>query len=258
VQEPAEQNSALNGSFLLEEILARLDTPPAQTAVVGVCEDGLPVLVDLSDPAPGSILVVSDDEVLRRRLLRTLLHSAALLNSPRNVQFILLTTRPQEWHQWMDGQEITRQCLGIEALPGSRDEPEEMGSPDRWLLKAAGWADQRRSGGLNGPAVLLLVDDLEAAARLEYDARVNFDWLVKEGPAVRIWPVVCLRASAAKEMTRWVRLFKTRLLGPAEDGGTLGQLSGNPDLSLDAAQFAVRVQETWLKFRIPVLPGETR
>lgn len=227
-----------------------------QTALLGVCEDGLPLLFDLSDDVPGALLVASDDEILRHRLLRTLLQSASALNSPRNVQVILLSSRPAEWRRWLDGQDVNRHCLGIEALPGAEDEPDGAGSPERWLVKLAGWADQRRSGAISGPAVLLIVDDLEAAAKMEYDARVNFDWLIKEGPAVRIWPVVALRTAASREMTRWVRLFKTRLLGPAEDSALFGQLASDQEIHVDPTQFAVRIHNTWLKFRLPILPDE--
>jgi hypothetical protein len=57
-------------------------------------------------------------------------------------------------------------------------------------------------------------------------------------------------------MTRWVRLFKTRLLGPAEDPALFTQVAADEDLSVASTQFAVQVQSTWLKFRLPVLADE--
>jgi hypothetical protein len=251
-----EKDPRSQSAPFLEDVLGRLAVPPAQTAILGVCDDGLPVLLDLNDPAPGAILVVSDDDLLRLRLFHTLLQTTALLNSPRSVQFLILSARPEEWQNWMAGREISRHCLGVERLPDHGQETNVDGSPERWLVKLAGWADQRRSGVVTGPAVILLVDDLNAATALEYDARVNFDWLVKEGPAVRIWPVVGLRTASAKELTRWVRLFKTRLLGPADDSAVFTQLSGDSQAAVGPAQFAVHVAERWLKFRVPLLPEE--
>ena len=241
----------------LEEVLDRLANPPSQTALLGVCDDQLPVLIDLNDPAPGAILVISDDDALRTRLLRTLVQTSAALNSPRSVQFIVFSANPEEWQNWIESQEIMRHCLSVERLPVIGADPATEGSPERWLLKLSGWADQRRSGGISGPAVILVVDDLQSATAMEYDARVNFDWLVKEGPAVRIWPIVGLKTSRAKEFTRWVRLFKTRLLGPAEDSAVIQQLSADNEIEVEPTQFAVRVQENWLKFRVPILPNET-
>jgi hypothetical protein len=240
----------------LEEVLDRLANPPAKTALLGICDDQLPVLIDLNDPAPGALLAVSDDDLLRQRLLRTLVQTSAALNSPRSVQFIIFSANPAEWQEWVESQEIMRHCLSIERLTPAGEEAPLAGSPERWLLKLSSWADQRRSGGTSGPAVVLIVDDLQAAAAMEYDARVNFDWLLKEGPAVSIWPVAGLRAARAKEMTRWVRLFKTRILGPAEDAGVLKQFSAGAEVQVEPAQFAVRVQDSWLKFRLPILPSE--
>jgi|GEM_PF-730751 len=237
----------------LADLLERMANLPAQTAILGVCDDRLPVLLDLSDPAPGALLVASDDDLLRQRLLRTLLQTAAALNSPRAVQFLVLSSQPAEWRAWLEGIDAARHCLGIDSL--------DEGSPDRWLLKLSNWADQRRTGS-SGPAVILVVDDLAAVPQMEYDARVNFDWLVKEGPGVRIWPVTSLAVEQAPELVRWVRLFKTRILGPAADPSLYRQLASVSEQEsaalVDDTQFAVRIQDNWLKFHLPVQLDEKR
>ncbi len=230
----------------MEGLLAGLVGLPQQTAILGMCDDELPVLLDLSDPGPGALLVASDEREQRLAVLRTLLHTAAALNSPRNVQFLVLSSQPLEWQDWLEGA-TARHCLGVESL--------EDGNCDRWLLKLSTWADQRRTGSINGPAVLLVVDDLSAATQLEYDARVNFDWLVKEGPGVKIWPVAAVAAESLPGLGRWVRLFKSRILGPTLDREVYRQSLqlGDEELAMfdDPTLFAVRIQENWLKFRIP-------
>jgi hypothetical protein len=237
----------------LSTLLERLTNMPAQTAILGVCDDRLPVLLDLSDPAPGALLLASDNEALRTRLLRTLLQTAAALNSPRSVQFLILSSRPDDWRVWLQSVDISRHCLGVDSLEDS--------GPDRWLLKLAGWADQRRTGS-SGPAVILVVDDMSAVPKMEYDARVNFDWLVKEGPPVRIWPVGALAVEQAPDLARWVRLFKTRILGPAVNPTLYRQLAtldeDDSAALVEESQFAVRIENNWLKFRLPLLPGESQ
>jgi hypothetical protein len=231
----------------LDRLLQRLNNLPPQTAILGVCDDELPVLLDLADPAPGALLVACDDRDQRFNLLHTLIQTSAALNSPRSVQFLVLSSQPQEWQNWLGDLEAARHCLAVEGL--------QEGNADRWLLKLSGWADQRRTGTITGPAVLLVVDDLSAATQLEYDARVNFDWLVKEGPAVKIWPVTASSAEALPTLSRWVRLFKSRVFGYAADPSIYSQLvqagDQEPDLFSDESQFAIRIQDSWLKFRIP-------
>ena len=77
---------------------------------------------------------------------------------------------------------------------------------------------------------------------------------------MRIWPVVGMAVERAPELSRWVRLFKTRILGPAQDASLYRQLAALDEQEssnlLQPAQFAVRIQEDWLKFRVPTLPGE--
>jgi hypothetical protein len=244
-KDAAGGRAAINPAF--EALVQRLVGLPPQTAILGLCEDDLPVLLDLADPAPGALLVACDEREQRLEVLRTLVYTAAALNSPRNVQFLVLSSQPQEWQGWLEGLAAARHCLGVESL--------EDGSCDRWLLKLSGWADQRRTGGINGPAVLLIVDDLAAATRLEYDARVNFDWLVKEGPAVKIWPMAAAEAEALPGLGRWVRLFKSRIFGRTIDAQVYRQAAqfSEEDLAMfdQPGQFAVRIQENWLKFRIP-------
>ncbi len=244
----ASARPALNPA--LEGLLQRLVGLPPQTAILGLCEDDLPVLLDLADPTPGALLVACDEREQRLEVLRTLVYTAAALNSPRNVQFLVLSSQPLEWQNWLEGLSAARHCLAVESL--------EEGGCDRWLMKLSTWADQRRTGSANGPAVLLVVDDLSAATRLEYDARVNFDWLVKEGPGVKIWPMAAAEAEALPGLGRWVRLFKSRIFGPTLDPQVYKQAAQLSDEELamfaEAGQFAVRIQENWLKFRLPGQP----
>jgi len=233
---------ALSPAF--EAVLKQLVGVPRETALLGVCEDGLPVLLDLNDPAPGSLLVCADDFDLRMGVLRTLLQSAMALNSPRHVQFLVLSARPQEWQDWLPENE-SRHCLGVEEI-------REEGAA-RWLLKLSTWADQRRTLGKDGPSVLVMIDDLSAATRLEYEARVNFDWLVREGPAVKIWPVASAAAESLPGLGRWARLFQSAILGAALDAEVYRESFqlGEEELALftDAERMAVRIQNQWLKFR---------
>jgi len=231
----------------LNEVLERLRGLPPQTTILGVCDDRLPVLLDLADPAPGALLVASDQREHRQSLLRVLVETSAMLNSPRSVQFLVLSSHPAEWQERLQDMQLARHCLGIENIA--------EGNTERWLVKLAGWADQRRKGASGGPAVLLIVDDLAAMLDLEYDARVNFDWLIKDGPTFKIWPVVAMEAHQTPHLTRWLRLFRSRVLGHAFDESVYRQLAPlNEQESknfLAEDRFAVKVGDTWLKFRVP-------
>ena len=245
-QRPAPTPASRAASPQLADLLSKMNNLPAQTALLGVCDDGLPMLVDLSDAACGALLVLGDEDSRRGEVLHTLVQSAAALNSPRRVQLVILSGDPEPWRERLARGQADRHCLAVEAVQS----PEASA----WLARVAGWADQRRKRGASGPAVLLVIEDMAVLPDLEYDARVNIDWLIKEGPGVGIWPVLGLEARRAAGLQRWVRLFRTRLFGlPADPGAYASFANGEADrLSglLDApGKFAVRPFDEWMSFR---------
>ena len=75
----------------LREMVNKFGPLPPFSAVVGICEDGLPFLFDLSDPTTGSVLINGDDSTGKVRLLKTILGSVSVLNHQDCVQFALIT-----------------------------------------------------------------------------------------------------------------------------------------------------------------------
>ena len=62
-------------------------------------------------------------------------------------------------------------------------------SAEDFILSLASWAHENKT---SRQFVLLLLDDLEAASNLNFDARQNLRWLLLRGPARRVWPVITL------------------------------------------------------------------
>jgi hypothetical protein len=58
---------------------------PLQSAILGQCEDGLPMLLDMSDPTPGAVIAIGDEREEQLELLRTAVSSLAMRSSPRRV-----------------------------------------------------------------------------------------------------------------------------------------------------------------------------
>ena len=45
----------------MERVLGNERIVPAYSLVLGICEDQLPLVLDLTDPSPGSVLIAGDD-----------------------------------------------------------------------------------------------------------------------------------------------------------------------------------------------------
>jgi hypothetical protein len=78
----------------------------------------------------------------------------------------------------------------------AREHPNNVGSlsmyhrsAEDFILSLASWAHGNKS---SQQSVLLLLDDLEAATNLDFDAVQNLRWLLLRGPARRVWPIITL------------------------------------------------------------------
>ena len=79
----------------LSEILDQTGPLPPHSVILGICEDGLPFLFDLTNPAPGSLLIVGDEGSGKSRLVRSVLASAMQLSKPNQLSFSIITkSRP--------------------------------------------------------------------------------------------------------------------------------------------------------------------
>lgn len=219
---------------------------PAQTAILGVCDDSLPVLLDLTDDHPGPILVCGDENCGKTALMQSVLQTAISTNSSYEVKYAVIASNPEEWSSYDHSQAADNHCYSFHGYF-------ENGASET-IVRMAEIAEQRRVGREEGAAIMLMIDDLRFMAKADFDVRNNFEWLLKNGPSCQIWPIVSLSTAAALEMPRLVTNFRTRLIGHMEPGNTsrLSLFGGLAAECLEPGkQFAVRVQEQWLNFWIP-------
>jgi hypothetical protein len=142
-----------------------------------------------------------------------------------------------------------RHCIAIE------NSQEEDGLRNR-IIQMADWTEQRRMGQRSGPPLLLVIDTLTFLPHLAYDIRLNFDWLVKEGPPARVWPIAAISTDLAASLgSRMLRAFRSRILGYAKEPEMfLRQLGLDEALVGDLrrpGQFTVQAGESWLQFHLP-------
>lgn len=223
---------------------------PAQSAVLGVDDNDYPVILDLNDPAPGAVIVIGDERNVLLELLRGVVASAAMRNSPHSLQILIFSVDPQSWKRWISAHGYDRFCLSIEGV-------DDVDLLRDWILRLGDWTEQRRLGQRSGPPVLLVMDTLSFLPRLAYDVRLNFEWMAKEGPPAQIWPVAAISTELAQLLNsrRMLRAFQTRILGYAGDPSFYVQLAGLSEQEaaefIRPGRFAVRLSDAWLEFGLP-------
>jgi len=225
----------------LSEVLTELGPMPPEALFLGVASDGLPVLLNLHDPIPGPLLITGDAGTGKTGLLQIISRAAGKMHQPQELQFGVLTSHPDEWSAFED----IPNNVGIF--------PFYHRSAEDFILSLASWAHENKT---SRQSVLLLLDDLEAASNLNFDARQNLRWLLLRGPARRVWPIITLTPHRMENIGPWLEAFHTRIFGTMQNSQHINQL-GAESAELDSlnggSQFTLREGDHWLRFWIPTI-----
>jgi len=223
----------------LNTALADFGPMPPEALFLGVASDGLPVLLNLHEPLPGPILVAADPGAGKTALLQTVALAAGQMHQSDDVQFGVLTNHPDEW----SGMQEIPNNVGIFPLYNQ--------SSEDFILSLASWAHGNKT---SRQSVLLLLDDLEAALNLDFDARQNLRWLLLRGPARRVWPIITLNPNRMENILPWLDAFRTRVFGTIQDQKQIRQLDAvSAELgSLNSgSHFTLQEGDHWLRFWLP-------
>jgi len=229
----------------LETLIQQCAPLPTDSIILGICDDGLPFVLDVTNPAPGALVILSDADAGQRRLLNAILASAALLNSEEELVFNLLVNDPEEFQNLAQ----FGHCHNVIPIDGNSSD--ELAAVIRELAVIT---EARRRSRPVPPAVILAIDDLARCLQIIDDETfAQLYWLVKHGPRSRVWTIASLDALQARKIEpRLLASFRTRLIGSIEDADLGQYLTGGENLeiepSVDANQFYVPYGNSWVRF----------
>jgi hypothetical protein len=225
----------------LQELLERIGPLPPCSALIGVCEDGLPFLLDLADPSPGSILAVADEHSGKTSLLRGILASASALNPPEKVSFTVLTPNPGEYDV-LEGLESN--CGVFSAYDRAASE---------LVVELAEVAGQRINGRGRGLIEVLVIDDLAAFVQNnDYEVNCYLKWLIAHGPRGAVWPIAAIKTSQLWRIRDGIyEAFGTFFIGRTSSYQLPSEANPAP-VRLDIpGVFTAQIGEEWMRFWIP-------
>src|SRR5271157_4351060 len=246
---PSEDLGAVLPETGLADLLHKFNYIPPQTAFLGVCEDGQPVLFDLTDHRVGPLLIMGDASSGKTILLKVLVQSAVSINSPSEINYLVFSQKPEDWQDLTSEGLRSGHCL-TETIKGPQETAE-------WLMNLSDMVEKRYNGKELSAPLLVILDDLRFVLGADSSVRLNLEWLLKIGPSMHIWPIVTLRTPDALAMGRWTSQFRTRFLGCMSNEGVnrLGLYNGlDAEKLIPGKQFAIHVQQDWLTFNLPELP----
>jgi hypothetical protein len=229
----------------LPGLLRRAGRLGAASILLGSDSDGLPFVFDLTNPAPGAILIAGESGCGKTHLLRAALYAAVRLNPPEAARFYVLADDPAQFGDLAD----RLHCVAI--LPS--DDPSALGLLDDLYGLAI---DRQRGLADLEPAVIIAVDGLDRLAyRLSGEAFSRYYSLVRNGARTRIWTLASLTASAAARVDgRLQAAFRTLILGRTNSAREAALICSDPNAPIADLQagweFAVPLGEEWIRFRI--------
>jgi hypothetical protein len=214
---------------------------PGGSLLLGMAEDGLPVMLDLYDPAPGPLLVAGDGCSGKTAFLQSLA-CASNLQDPGDIQFGVLTPFPEEW----SALETRPNCLGIW--------PAYHPSAKNFLAQLVCWADALPD---TRQAILLFFDGFDLMAGSDFQSKHDLRWLLSYGPEHQIWPVVTINPARLAHLHPWLEYFHTRVFGRIKQFHNARLLLEDPELNLSdllpGIQFGLARSDGWLRFWLPPL-----
>ncbi len=228
----------------LELVLGSLAPLPPYSVLLGICEDGLPLLLDFKNPASGSILLLGDPQQANRPLLRSLLASAVLLNTAEEVQLYLITAEGEAFAEFQE-------------VPGAMEiiSPYDDAALELVWYFACRAKEQDCSRQSRGVEVLLIEDLAVFVTQLDPQGRRELDWLVTAGSQVGSWVIGGHDAAGFGEINDpLLAAFRTQLIGiaDAKQPEVLSRFAEEiNDELVPGAQYSARISGEFVRFWLP-------
>lgn len=237
-----------SGQVTVGELLAPTRPIPEQSILLGRCADGLPFLMSLADPEIGAILISGDRGCGKTHQLQVMVDSVIRTHRPHEIQITILSHNPEEWRQSQLGPHVDKYIQGVFAWYDPRVEGH--------IQRLVEIVEASRDGEHEGPANLVILDDLNFVETLSCEAQVNLRWLLEYGSQSKVWLVGALNSFHAQGLGFWLEVFRTRIYGWARGGSKVDSPDQKPESkpeTLDPGTFRAWAGDRWITYQIPLL-----
>ncbi|HKJ26739.1 MAG TPA: hypothetical protein VJ965_03795 [Anaerolineales bacterium] len=200
----------------LEMMLAEQRNLPPFSLFMGICEDGLPLVLDFLEPGAGSFLIASDSGFDNTALMHSLITAAIKANSEDEVYIHLISPHADDllYFHWQPNFKISYDPF--------RPEVEVV------LEEMVNLVAERQHSGQRTPVHLFAIDGLDILQQaLSAQSKIRLDWLIEHGPAVGFWIFATIESTyISPAMTPVLDLFSSRILGRVSQPNLARSLSG--------------------------------
>jgi hypothetical protein len=227
----------------LQSVLSENGPFSPHTIFLGMCEDGVPLTLNLENPAPGALLITADPEAGKTRLLRSILSSVTLINEADQVVFYIFAANS---HEYTDLAELDH----CQKLIAHRDH-----EASRIIQELFSELETRKLRPADTMIVFAIEDLFQLAQAVEGSLLSNLIHLIKHGPRSGIWPIATLSSKDVDQIDPNLQeAFRTHLLGFLADPVTATYLARDVNCPaqglIKGSQFCASVAGDWFSFWI--------
>ena len=266
---PSTSSPAALNPIDLEQVIASHQPLPKGSIILGVGQDGRPLLLEFSDPSTGGILILGEDAQHNRRHLQFVLASARLLNRADQIEIHVITAEAGQFARASTGLQIIRpEHSGTFELLGNLFEIAErrLQVHPSASQKLLGTLEQLKRKILNqvapdetrasGPVHILAIDQIDQLiSQMEPESLSFLRWLLRKGPEANIWTVATLSSQCSDLDWKTLRSFGLQLVGQIEHPHAAAKMSRIPaavQRSLSPGKEAcLELDGEFIRFAIP-------
>lgn len=231
-------------------LCTRLPRVPPATALLGVDEDAVPVLLRLPSPDVAHVLIAGNTGSGKTVLARTMALSLAIFNPPRRLQMVLIDPKRRGF----------RPLKGLpHLLMPPVDEPNRAANALEWLVARM---ERRDREGCSTPRIAVFIDELADLVMVGgRDVERSLARLAQRGRESGIHLVACTQRPTAAAIGGLIKSnFPVRVVGSvasAEDAKVAAglprtgaeKLMGRGDFIVVARGTQVRIQSAYISRR---------
>ncbi len=232
----------------LEEVLASQHGLPPFSLMLGLCDDRLPLVLDLTDASSGAFLIAADNGFDNTTLVHSILSAALKVNSKDEVNLHLISPHADD-------------LLYFHRQPSFKISYEPFRPEVAIVLEEmVNLVVERRRSRKITPVHLFAIDGLDLLWQaLGPQARIHLDWLIEHGPQAGLWVFASIESTyISSSIVPTLDRFPSRVLGHISQPNVARYLSGLSRSYLDdlvaGAQYFVRTNGN--SFNIWMLQSE--
>jgi hypothetical protein len=211
-----------SGEYSLEKYFESQNLIPAYSIFLGLCDDGVPLILDLTDSNTGSFLIAGDNDASNYKVLSSLLTSAYCFNSPKEINIHLISHHLDDYSRLLKTPHLNL-CLKPDQIETSIA-----------FEEFANLGKQRKNGDSFTPYHLIAVDRLDVLLQSAYPANQKLlTWLIENGPDLGMYVIATIESSQiTPRLFPLLNCFPSRILNEISNSSMARYLSGMRDPNL--------------------------